>query len=99
MCRRSCNTTSNRSADRKCRCHENSDRKRNYRADDAAGDLVGVDGRVVPGLAVSPILGRLHRIFGHATDLEIQMLTSLPSLLIIPSCCWPESFRSAGTSC
>ena len=47
VCRRSCNTTSNRSADRKCRCHENSDRKRNYRADDAAGDLVGVDGRVV----------------------------------------------------
>ena len=38
----------------------------------------------LPGLAVSPILGRLHRIFGHATDLEIQMLTSLPSLLIIP---------------
>lgn len=38
----------------------------------------------LPGLAVSPILGDLNRIFPHATDLEIQLLTSLPSLLIIP---------------
>ena len=38
----------------------------------------------LPGLAVSPILGDLNRIFPRATDLEIQMLTSLPSLLIIP---------------
>lgn len=38
----------------------------------------------LPGLAISPILGDLNKIFPHATDLEIQMLTSLPSLLIIP---------------
>ena len=38
----------------------------------------------LPGLVVSPILGDLNRIFPHATDLEIQMLTSLPSLLVIP---------------
>lgn len=38
----------------------------------------------LPGLAVSPVLGDLNRIFPKATDLEIQMLTSLPSLLIIP---------------
>lgn len=38
----------------------------------------------LPGLAVSPILGQLTTIFPHATDLDIQMLTSLPSLLIIP---------------
>lgn len=38
----------------------------------------------LPGLAISPILGDLNRIFPDATDLEIQMLTSLPSLLIIP---------------
>lgn len=38
----------------------------------------------LPGLAISPILGDLNRIFPQATDLEIQMLTSLPSLLIIP---------------
>lgn len=38
----------------------------------------------LPGLAVSPILGDLNKIFPHATDLEIQMLSSLPSLLIIP---------------
>ena len=38
----------------------------------------------LPGLAISPILGALDKFFKHATDLEIQMLTSLPSLLIIP---------------
>lgn len=38
----------------------------------------------LPGLAVSPILGDLNKVFPRMTDLEIQMLTSLPSLLIIP---------------
>lgn len=38
----------------------------------------------LPGLAVSPILGKLSTIFAHSTELDIQMLTSLPSLLIIP---------------
>ena len=38
----------------------------------------------LPGLAVSPILGDMNNIFPKASDLEIQMLTSLPSLLIIP---------------
>ena len=38
----------------------------------------------LPGLAVSPILGDLTKIFPKATDLDIQMLTALPSLLIIP---------------
>lgn len=38
----------------------------------------------LPGLAISPILGDLNKVFPHTTDLEIQMLTSLPSLLIIP---------------
>lgn len=38
----------------------------------------------LPGLAVSPILGELSTIFPHATELDIQMLTSLPSLLIVP---------------
>lgn len=38
----------------------------------------------LPGLAISPILGDLNTIFPKAGDLEIQMLTSLPSLLIIP---------------
>lgn len=38
----------------------------------------------LPGLAVSPILGDLTKIFPKTTDLDIQMLTSLPSLLIIP---------------
>lgn len=38
----------------------------------------------LPGLAISPILGDLSTIFKDATELDIQMLTSLPSLLIIP---------------
>ena len=38
----------------------------------------------LPGLAVSPILGDMNNIFPKASNLEIQMLTSLPSLLIIP---------------
>ena len=39
----------------------------------------------LPGLAVSPIMGDLEKIFPKVSELEIQMLTSLPSLLIIPS--------------
>lgn len=38
----------------------------------------------LPGLAVSPILDKLKDIFPRASDFDIQMLTSLPSLLIIP---------------
>lgn len=38
----------------------------------------------LPGLAVSPILGKLSTIFPHSTELDIQMLSSLPSLLVIP---------------
>ena len=38
----------------------------------------------LPGLAISPILGKLSDVFLHVSDLELQMLTSLPSLLIIP---------------
>ena len=38
----------------------------------------------LPGLAISPILEDLSRIFPSASQLEVQMLTSLPSLLIIP---------------
>ncbi len=38
----------------------------------------------LPGLAVSPISEKLLTVFPSATNLEIQMLTTLPSLLIIP---------------
>lgn len=38
----------------------------------------------LPGLAVSPILGDLTHIFTHSRELDIEMLTSLPSLMIIP---------------
>jgi len=38
----------------------------------------------LPGLAISPILDDLERIFPGTSDLEIEMLESLPSLLIIP---------------
>lgn len=39
----------------------------------------------LPGLAVSPILDDMQSIFPHASELEVEMLESLPSLLIIPS--------------
>ncbi len=32
----------------------------------------------LPGLAVSPIMGDLNKIFPHVSNLEIQMLTSIP---------------------
>lgn len=38
----------------------------------------------LPGLAISPILGKLSSVFPNSTELDLQMLTSLPSLLIIP---------------
>lgn len=38
----------------------------------------------IPGLAVSPILGQLETVFKGASQLKIQMLESLPSLIIIP---------------
>lgn len=38
----------------------------------------------LPGLAVSPILGQLSVIFPHSSELSIQLLSSLPSLMIIP---------------
>ena len=38
----------------------------------------------LPGLAVSPILEKLAVVFPKATDLDLQLLTTLPSLLIIP---------------
>ena len=38
----------------------------------------------LPGLAVSPILDDMQSIFPHASELEVEMLESLPSLLIIP---------------
>lgn len=38
----------------------------------------------LPGLAVSPMLGKLSDIFPHARQLEIQLLTLLPNFVIIP---------------
>lgn len=38
----------------------------------------------LPGLAISPIMGRLQAIFPTATEFEIQLLTVLPNLVIIP---------------
>ncbi|MDE6108671.1 MAG: MFS transporter [Muribaculaceae bacterium] len=38
----------------------------------------------LPGLAVSPMLGKLADLFPHAGQLEIQLLTLLPNLVIIP---------------
>lgn len=38
----------------------------------------------LPGLAVSPMLGTLEQVFPRTTQLEEQLLTLLPNLLIIP---------------
>lgn len=38
----------------------------------------------LPGLAISPILGKLSEVFPNSTEVDLQMLTSLPSFLIIP---------------
>lgn len=38
----------------------------------------------LPGLAISPILDDIDRIFPTASQLDVQMLESLPSLMIIP---------------
>ena len=38
----------------------------------------------LPGLAVSPILGKMDKIFPNVAHLEIQMLSCIPSLMIIP---------------
>lgn len=37
----------------------------------------------LPGLAVSPMLGKLHHIF-DSSELESQLITSLPNLVMIP---------------
>lgn len=38
----------------------------------------------LPGLAVTPIEGRLHNLYHDVTDFKIQLLTVLPNLVIIP---------------
>ncbi len=38
----------------------------------------------LPGLAISPIMGKLDHVFHHVTELEVQLLTVLPNLVTIP---------------
>lgn len=38
----------------------------------------------LPGLAISPIMGKLNDVFKSVTELEIQLLTVLPNLVTIP---------------
>ena len=38
----------------------------------------------LPGLAITPMLGTLHEVFPGTTQMEDQLLTVLPNLLIIP---------------
>lgn len=37
----------------------------------------------IPGLAITPVIGSIKKVF-HATDLEVQLLTMLPNICIIP---------------
>lgn len=38
----------------------------------------------LPGLAISPIMGKLNEVFHDVSELEIQLLTVLPNLVTIP---------------
>lgn len=38
----------------------------------------------LPGLAISPVMGKIAQVFPSATEFETQLLTVLPNLLIIP---------------
>ncbi len=38
----------------------------------------------LPGLAISPIMGKLSEVFKNVTELEVQLLTVLPNLVTIP---------------
>ncbi len=38
----------------------------------------------LPGLAISPIMGKLNEVFPNVTEMEIQLLTVLPNLVTIP---------------
>lgn len=38
----------------------------------------------LPGLAISPVLGELHKVFHNVTRLEVQLLNVLPNLVTIP---------------
>lgn len=38
----------------------------------------------LPGLAISPIEGKLHEVFPNVTELQIQLLEVLPNFVVIP---------------
>ena len=38
----------------------------------------------LPGLAISPLLGQLDKVFPHASEFEIQLLSALPNICIFP---------------
>lgn len=38
----------------------------------------------LPGLAISPIMGKLNQVFHNVTEMEIQLLTVLPNVVTIP---------------
>ncbi len=42
----------------------------------------------LPGLAITPVLAELKTIFPDATELEVQLLTVLPNVFIIPFVLW-----------
>ena len=51
----------------------------------------------LPGLAISPILGDLNKVFPHATDLEIQMLYFVAfGVDYFLLCCWSGRLSVTG---
>ncbi len=50
----------------------------------------------LPGLAISPLLGKLKEVFPDVTELETQLLVTLPNLIIIPFILWSGKLCNQG---
>ncbi len=50
----------------------------------------------LPGLAISPLLGKLKEVFPNVTELETQLLVTLPNLIIIPFILWSGKLCNQG---
>ena len=38
----------------------------------------------LPGLAITPVIGKIKEVFYPVSELEVELLSSLPNLVIIP---------------
>lgn len=42
----------------------------------------------LPGLAITPVIGKIKEVFYPVSELEVELLSSLPNLVIIPIILW-----------